>query len=181
MGDGGASGGRGNAARRGSERFDGTRKIQGLRQFDRRFDRGRRGDGYGWGQHEGNRTNQRAVRIVTARHGAGHHSGHVMPAIHVIRGRGGSFLVMVRGNRALTGRAAGGLIGRPCGSRERRIEQNDHEQTDACGNRTAAIVTRSLHIVWGPISIVTYYSVKRHSFQALLKMAATVSFTQVSP
>jgi hypothetical protein len=28
-------------------------------------------------------------------------------------------------------------------------------------------MTRSLHIVWGPISIVTYYSVKRHSFQAL--------------
>ena len=74
-----------------------------------------------------------------------------MPAIHVIRGRRGSFLVMVRGNRALTGRAASGLIRRPCGFRERRVEQNDHEQTDACGYRTAAIVTRSLHVVWGPI------------------------------
>jgi len=87
---------------------------------------------------------------MTARHGAGHHSGHVMPAIHVIRMFGGSFLVMVRGNRALTGRAAGRLVRRPCGSRERSVEQNDYEQTDACGNRTGPIVTRSLHVVWGP-------------------------------
>ena len=101
-----------------------------------------------------------------------------MPAIHVIRMFGGSFLVMVRGNRALTGRAAGRLVRRPCGSRERRVEQNDYEQTDACGNRTGPIVTRSVHVVWGPISIVTYYSVKRHSLQALLallKMTADVS------
>ena len=82
---------------------------------------------------------------------------------------------MVRGNRALTGGAAGGLIRRPCSSRERRVEQNDYEQADACGNRTAAIVTRSFHIVWAPIFIVTYYSVKRHSLQALPKMAANSS------
>jgi len=103
-----------------------------------------------------------------------------MSAIHVIRFFGGSFLVMVRGNRALAGRAAGGLIRRPCGSRERRVEQNDHEQADACGNRTAAMVTRNLHIVWGPISIVTYYSVKRHSLQALPKMAANVQIHDTS-
>ena len=87
---------------------------------------------------------------MTARHGAGHHSGRVVPAIHVIRRRGGSFPVMMRGNRALTGRAAGRLVRRPCGSRERSVEQNDYEQTDACGNRTGPIVTRSVHVVWGP-------------------------------
>jgi hypothetical protein len=93
----------------------------------------------------------------------------------MIRGHSGSFLVMVRGNRALTGRAAGGLIRRPCGSRERRVEQNDYDQADACGNRTAAIVTRSFHIVWAPISIAMHYSVKRHSLQALPKMTANSS------
>jgi hypothetical protein len=103
-----------------------------------------------------------------------------MPAIHVLRMFGGSFLVMVRSNRALTGRAAGGLIRRPRGSRERRIEQDDHKQTDACGNRTAAIVKRSLHVVWAPISIVTYYSVKRHSLQAIPKMAANVQIHDTS-
>ena len=36
-------------------------------------------------------------------------------------------------------------------------------------------MTRSLHIVWAPIFIVTYYSVKRHSLQALPKMAANSS------
>ena len=89
-----------------------------------------------------------------------------MPAIHVIRMFGGSFLVMVRGNRALTGGAAGGLIRRPCSSGERRVEQNDYEQADACGNRTAAILTHSLHVAYGLVSIVRHYIVERHSLQA---------------
>ncbi len=38
-----------------------------------------------------------------------------------------------------------------------------------------AIVTRSSHIVWRPISIVMYYSVKCHSLQALLKTADNMS------
>src|SRR5258708_32346645 len=83
---------------------------------------------------------------MTARHTARHHSRHVVPAIHVIRGCRGSFLVMMRGNRALTGRAACGLIRRPCGSRKRRIEQNNREQTDACANRTAAMVVAEGHV-----------------------------------
>src|SRR5260370_33485419 len=83
---------------------------------------------------------------MTARHAARHQSGHVVPAIHVIRRCDGSFLVMMRGNLALAGRAAGGLIRRPCGSRERRIEQNNHEQTDACGNRTPAMVIAEGHV-----------------------------------
>ena len=148
-GDGGPSGGRGDESRRGRERLDGTRKIQGLRQFDRRGDRSRRSDGYGQRQHEGNRSNERAVRIMTARHAAGHHAGHVMPAIHVIRRCRGSFLVMMRGNRALTGPAAGHLIRRPRGTRERRVEQSNHEQTDACGKRTPAVLKRSLHVLRG--------------------------------
>src|SRR5260370_5551660 len=82
---------------------------------------------------------------MTARHAARHHSGHVVPAIHVIRRCDGSFLVMMRGNLALAGRAAGGLIRRPCGSRERGIEQNNREQTEACGNRTAAMLIAEGH------------------------------------
>jgi len=46
---------------------------------------------------------------MTARHAAGHHSGHLMPTVHVMRGGGGGLLVMMRGDRALTGGAAGGL------------------------------------------------------------------------
>ncbi len=56
---------------------------------------------------------------------------------------------MVRGNRTLTGRAASGLIGRPSGAGERHIKKNDHEQTDACGNGTPSIVTRSVHVFSG--------------------------------
>jgi len=44
-----------------------------------------------------------------------------MRAVHVIRGHGGGLLVMMRGDRALTGGAAGGLRWRPCGSGERRV------------------------------------------------------------
>ncbi len=72
-----------------------------------------------------------------------------MPAIHVILRRGGSFLVMMRRNLALTGLAAGGLVGRPCGAGEWHIKKNDHEQTDACEDRTPSIVTRSVHVLSG--------------------------------
>ena len=106
---------------------------------------------------------------MTTGHRTGRHSGHLMPTIHVIRRCGGSFLVMMRGNRALTGSAAGHLIRPPRGTRERRVEQNDHEQADACGNRTAAILTRSVHVVRDPIPIVRHYSVTRHSLQAQLE------------
>jgi len=114
---------------------------------------------------------------MTARHAAGHHAGHGMPAIHVMRWCGGSFLVMMRWNRALAGPAAGHLIRRPSGTRERRVEQDNHEQANACGNRTPAIVTRSLHVEHEPISVVSHYSVKRHSLQAELKWLLVHRFT----
>jgi hypothetical protein len=164
--------GGGDEARRRTDRFDGTRKIQGLRQFDRRLDRYRLVRGKGRRQHEGNRSSQRAVGIMAARHGASRHSRHVMPAIHVIRRCCRSSLMMMRSNRALTGHAARGYIVRPCRARERRVQQYDHEQTDACGNRTPPILTRYLHVVRVPISVARHYSVKRHSLQATPKLAA---------
>jgi hypothetical protein len=136
---------RGEEARRRRERLDETRKIQGLRHFDRRFNRRHRGNFGGWRQHEGHRSNQRTLRIMTTRHGASHHSGHLMPAIHMIGRCGGSFLMVMRGNRALAGRAAGHLMRRPCGACERRVEQNNRKQADVCRNPTPAMVTRSLH------------------------------------
>jgi hypothetical protein len=82
--------------------------------------------------------------------------------------------MMMRGDRALTGHAAGGYIGRPCRARERRVEQYNHEQTDARGNRTTKILTRYLHVIRVLISIVRDYSVARHSLQAVAKLAAPV-------
>src|SRR6266478_7314714 len=89
---------------------------------------------------------------MAARHRASHHSRHIMPTIHVIGGCGGSLLVMMRSDRTLAGRAAGHDIGSPCGARERRIKQSNHEQADACGNRTEAILTHSLHVACGSVS-----------------------------
>src|SRR6266404_1341638 len=105
-----ASGGRENETRGREEWFDGTKEIPRLHQFEGRSDRYRRFCGHVRGQHESNRSDERAFRIVTSRHGASHHPGHFVTfttAIHVIRGRGGSFLVMMRGNFALAGHAAG--------------------------------------------------------------------------
>jgi hypothetical protein len=164
--DGGASGDRSSKTRRRREGFERKRKIQGLRQFDGGLDRRRRRDRYCWRQHEGDGSNHRTVRIVTASHRTRHHSGHVVPAIHVFRSRGRRFLVMMLGNGALIRSAAAGLIRRPRGSREGRMEQNDHEQTDACGNRTPTIVTRSLHWLAGQVFVVRHYGAKRHSLQA---------------
>src|SRR5258708_27855219 len=84
---------------------------------------------------------------MAARHYTGHHSRHVMSTIHVICRCGGSLVVMMRGNRALTGRAARHLVRRPCGACERRVKQSNHDQADACGNRTAPIETCSWHFV----------------------------------
>jgi hypothetical protein len=157
--------------------LDGTRKTRGLRHFDRRFDRRHRGNYGGWRQHESNRSDQRALRIMTAGHGAGHHSGHVMPAIHRIGRCRGVFLVVMCGNRALAGCAAGHLIRRPRNSRQRRIEQNNRKQADARGNRTLAIVTRSLHVIQKPLSVVRHYSAERHSLQAQIKNGCTRPLT----
>jgi hypothetical protein len=70
---------------------------------------------------------------MTAGHGARHHANHVMPAIHVVRGRGRRFMVTMLRNRALIRGATGGLIGGPHGAGERRVQQDYYEQTDACG------------------------------------------------
>ena len=67
---------------------------------------------------------------MTAGHGAGHHAGHIMAAIHVIRGCGGRLVRMMLGNRTLIRSTAGGLQGGPSGAGERRIEQDDDEQTE---------------------------------------------------
>src|SRR5713226_8063701 len=75
-GEGGASDGRGNDARRRRKRFDRTKKIHGPRQFDGRTDRCRWRGCYGGGQHESDRSEKGAFGIVTARHGASHHPGH---------------------------------------------------------------------------------------------------------
>ena len=87
-------------------------------------------------------------------------------AIHVIGRWGGSFMVAMRGNFALAGRAAGGLIGRPCGARQRRVKQNHREQANARGNRTATILTHTLHVACGPVPTLGHYIVARHSLQA---------------
>jgi hypothetical protein len=81
---------------------------------------------------------------------------------------------MMRGDRALTGRAARREIGSPCGAGEVRVEQNNHEQANACGNRTAPSLTRGVH-AGDPVCVVRHYSVKRHSLQAHLKMAAAMA------
>lgn len=66
---------------------------------------------------------------MTAGHGAGHHAGQIMAAIHVIRGCGGRFVVMMLRDGALVRSAAGGLVGGPSGAGEGGVEQDDDEQT----------------------------------------------------
>src|SRR5260370_22666631 len=112
---------------------------------------------------------------MAARDRAGHHCRHVMAAVHVIGRCGRSLVVMMRGDRALTGRAARREIRSPCGARERRIKQCNHEQADPCGNRTAPSLTRGAHGAHDPILTLRHYSVTRHSFQARQKMAAPVA------
>jgi hypothetical protein len=91
-----------------------------------------------------------------------------MSAIHVIL-RGGwrlLGLVMMRFDRALRRVAARGGVGRPGSGGERRIEEHDREQTEACGEETPAIERRSLHVMLGLKAAGGHYIVTRHSLQA---------------
>ena len=140
------------STRRGRERFNETSKIQRLRQLDRRLDEHHCRSRFGWRQHESDRSKQGSIRIGTTRHRASHHSRHVMPAIHVIRRRSWAFMVMMRRNRALTGQAASGLIRFPRRSGEWRVKQNDHQQADACVDRTPSILAQGLYVLRAHIS-----------------------------
>ena len=112
---------------------------------------------------------------MAARDRAGHHCGHIMAAVHVIGRCGRSLVVMMRGDRTLAGGAARHDIRSPCGACERRIKQNNHEQANACGNRTAPSLTRGAHGAHDPIFALRHYSVTRHSLQARQKMPAPVA------
>jgi hypothetical protein len=90
----------------------------------------------------------------------------VMVAIHGIRGRGGSFMVMMRRNFALARHTAGRLIRRPSGARQRCVKQNDSKQADACRDETVTVLTHSLHVTCGPVLSFGHYIVARHSLQA---------------
>jgi len=150
-GECGASGGREIKSGRRRERFNGTWKIHWFYQLNWRSDHCGLHGRYGRGQQKSNRSEQRTLRIMAAGHRASRHPGHFMSAIHMTRGPLRSFLmVMMCGNLALTGRAARGLIVRPCGACKWRVQQNDHEQANACGDGTAAMVTRSLHVARRP-------------------------------
>src|SRR5260370_21380420 len=92
-----------------------------------------------------------------------------MLAIPVIRRRRGRFLLMVPMTRALTGGAAGRSMRPPGGASEWRVKQYKHKQANACGNRTAAMVTYCCHSARGRKSVVMHYSAKRHSVQTPLK------------
>jgi hypothetical protein len=81
-----------------------------------------------------------------------------MAAVHVIVGGDGRLLVMMRFDWALSRGAACGGVGRPGSGDERRIEQNDREQAEACGEETPAIVRRRLHALFGQISVVRLHT-----------------------
>jgi hypothetical protein len=102
---------------------------------------------------------------MAAGHGAGHHPGHIVAAIHVVRGRGGRFVVMMLGNGALVRSTAGGFVGGPGGTGERCVEQDDDEQTDAGVDFAAAMLKGNLHTLRQPISRIGHYIVTRHSLQ----------------
>lgn len=73
---------------------------------------------------------------------------------------------MMRFDRTLRRVATRGGVGRPGSSGERRIEQHDCEQAEACREETPAIVRRSLHVMLGLKAADGHYIVTRHSLQA---------------
>ena len=87
------------------------------------------------------------IRILTTRKRARRHAGHIMSAIHVIRGGSGRLSVMMRRNRTVIRSAARGVVRRPEGSRERRMKHDDRKQTNTRKQRTPAILVASGHAI----------------------------------
>lgn len=151
--------------------MSGAQEIEGLRRLERRLANSWSGERESGRQHEGHRGYRRALGILTAGHIARAHLRHVMAAVHVILGGSRRVFVMMGFDRALSGGAARGGVGRPSSGGERGIEQNDGEQAEACGEETPAIVRRSSHVLLEPISVARHYSVTRHSLQAPKKLS----------
>ena len=157
-----ASGGQGGDARRRGERFNGAKQIRQIRENDGGWPRGGRNKPGGERQDKDGRGDGGASGILTAGHGARRHAGHIVAAIHMIRGGSRCVAIMVPVDRALIGDAACGFVGGPRGSRQRRIEENDGKQTDACEKRTPAILAASGHLNAKPCN---YHTLKRFFMQ----------------
>jgi len=89
-----------------------------------------------------------------------------MAAVHVVVRGGGRLLVMMGFDRTLGRGATRGGVRGPGGRGERCIEQDDREQTEACGKGTSETVRRRVHVLLRPIADAGYYIVTRHSLQA---------------
>jgi hypothetical protein len=148
--------------------LNGAQKIEGLRRLERRLANSGSGERESGRQHEGQGRHCRTLGILTAGHTARAHFRHVMAAVHVILGGGRRILTLMtmRFDRALSRGAACGAIGRPGSSGERRIEEHNREQAEACGKETRTIVRRRLHVLLGLKAAGGHYIVTRHSLQA---------------
>ena len=136
----------GDQSRRRGERFVGLRKFARLGKFDGRWN-GRCGhNSCRRRNHEHDRRRKRSLRILATVHRARHHSGHIMPAVHVVRTCSRHFVVMMRWNLALPRSTAGILVGGPRSAAQRRIEQRHSDQADRCGDFSAqSAVSVSTH------------------------------------
>lgn len=108
--NGRASGSRRKLARRRRKRFDGAKQIRQFLEEDGSVQRRRLKNSDWNGEHEDHRGNERALGIVAAGHRAGGHAKHFMTTVHMIFRRGGSLVMVMPFNRALTGSAASSLI-----------------------------------------------------------------------
>jgi hypothetical protein len=130
--EGGALGDRGDEPGRRRKRFYGTGRIFGLQELDAGVETCWSGELERQRQNEYRGSDRRGFRIVTAGHAAGHHARRVMAAIHVMGTGGGSLVVMMLLDGALTRSAAGQTVRGPSGSCERGIDKEHSQQTCAC-------------------------------------------------
>ena len=140
----------GGEARRGSHRLDGARNLDGYCGFSRASNQHCRSDKRQRRQHKRHCGDHCLVRILTARHGAGHQATHIVAAIQVRIGvRRSSFPVMMLGNIAVIPGAAGHGVARPHRTRQRSIQQPNGQQAEACGENSAVALGRSVQALLG--------------------------------
>jgi hypothetical protein len=82
---------------------------------------------------------------MAAGHGTGSHAERFVTTIHLTLRLGGRLMMVMLFDRAMTGGTARSLIGRPCGSGERGVEQHDRKQAGDGAKRARTFLTLNAH------------------------------------
>lgn len=124
-------------------------------------------------KHENNRRQRRAIRVVTARHAALGHGGHVVTAIHRMLWGNWQVLRVVALYRALARRAARGGVEQPGSSAQWRVKRRDGDEAKCSEKGTKTILWPRTHANPKLSSMIRLKTIRRQHASPSFKKSET--------